>query len=159
MSLRVVVLFFAVFAAINLLFRIGKDEDMLQFLLHRCDAAGIAAFDHVYDLFWKLQLLLLTDLAVLDDVDGNVMVDKSQDIQIQHIDGAFYLDDILFAHLAAAGIFDDGHTAVQFIQSEVMVNGHALSGFDMIQDESFVDCTYVQHTFTSSNVRIRAILT
>ena len=44
--------------------------------------------------------------------------------------------------------------------TEIMINGHGLSGLDMVQNISFSKRTYIQHgSSTSSNVRIRAIRT
>ena len=85
---------------------------MGQSLLDGSDASGVAAFDDVFDLFGKYQFLLLYNLTVFDDVDGDVVVDEGQDIQIQHIDVTFYFQNILFAHFSAAGVFDDSNGAV-----------------------------------------------
>ena len=85
---------------------------MGQSLLDGSDASGVAAFDDVFDLFGKYQFLLLYDLTVFDDVDGDVVVDECQDIQIQHIDVTFYFQNVFFAHFSAAGVFDDGNGAV-----------------------------------------------
>ena len=71
------------------------------------------------------------------------MVDKTKNIQIQILDGAFNLDDIFFAHFLAAGILDNGNGTVQFIQFQVMINSHSLAGFDMIQNITFTKSTYV----------------
>mgnify|MGYP004422978237 FL=1 len=59
---------------------------MGQSLLDGSDASGVAAFDDVLDLFGKYQFLLLYDLTVFDDVDGDVVVDECQNVKIQHID-------------------------------------------------------------------------
>lgn len=85
---------------------------MGQSLLDGSDASGVAAFDDVFDLFGKYQYLLLYDLTIFDDVDGDVVVDECQYIQIQHIDVTFYFQNILFAHFSAAGVFDDSNGAV-----------------------------------------------
>ena len=85
---------------------------MGQSLLDGSDASGVAAFDDVLDLFGKYQFLLLYDLTVFDDVDGDVVVDEGQDIQIQHIDITFYFQNVLFTHFAASGVFDDSNGAV-----------------------------------------------
>ena len=53
------VFFFAVFAAVNFFFRIGKEKGMCQPLLNRRNAAGIFAFDDIDKLFGKLQHLFL----------------------------------------------------------------------------------------------------
>ena len=85
---------------------------MGQSLLDGSDASGVAAFDDVFDLFGKYQFLFLHNLAVFDDIDGDVVVDECQYIQIQHIDVTFYFQNILFAHFSAAGVFDDSNGAV-----------------------------------------------
>ena len=138
-----VIFFFAVFTAVNFFFRICKYEDMIQSLLDRSDAARILAFDHVHNLLRQLQLFLCNDLFVLDDIYGNIMIDKTKDIQIQILDGAFNLDDILLSHFLAAGIFDDSNRTVQLIQLQVMIDRHCLAGFDMIQNITLTKSTYV----------------
>ena len=85
---------------------------MGQSLLDGSDASGVAAFDDVFDLFGKYQFLLLYDLTVFDDVDGDVVVDECQYIQIQHIDITFYFQNVLFAHFIAFRIFYDCNRAV-----------------------------------------------
>ena len=125
-------LFFAVFATVDFFGLIGKKEDMGQFLLDGCDASRIPAFHDVVDFPGENQFFFGYDLAVLYDVDGNVMIDDRKDIQIQEIDVAFNLQDILFPHFVAAGVFDDGNTAVQLIQMKILINLHTLSGFNMI---------------------------
>ena len=76
---------------------------MGQFLLNGGDAAGIAAFDDIFDLSGQDQFLFFYNFAVFDDIDGNVVVNVGQNVQIQHVDVAFYLENVLFPHLVAAG--------------------------------------------------------
>ena len=132
------VFLFAVFAAVNFFFRVCQEEDMIQSLLDRRDAAGIFAFDDVGELFRQMQHLFVYDLCVLDDIYGNVMIDEAEHIQVQHINRTFDLDNILFPHLIASRIFDDGHAAVHLIQLQIFVNGHAFSGLDMVENHAFV---------------------
>ena len=99
---------------------ICKNKNLIQSLLDGSNAARILAFDHVHNLLRQLQLFLCNDLFVLDDIYGNIMIDKTKDIQIQILDGAFNLDDILFSHFLAAGIFDDSNRTVQLIQLQEM---------------------------------------
>ena len=99
--------------------------------------------DDVFDLFREGQLLFGHDLSVFDDVYRDVMVDDSQNVQIQGIDVTFHLQDVLFSHLVAAGIFDDGDGAVQLVKLQMVVDGHAFSGFDMIEHEAFFDFSYI----------------
>ena len=58
---------------------------MGQSLLDGSDASGVAAFDDVFDLFGKYQFLLLYDLTVFDDVDGDVVVDIAEDIEVDGV--------------------------------------------------------------------------
>ena len=154
------VFFLAVFAAIDFFFGIRQDEDLVEFLLYRSDTAGIFAFDDVYDLFRRLQFSLLNDLFVLDNVDRDVVIDESDNVQIERIDGAFYFDDVFFAHLVAFGIFDDRDLVVGLVELKIVIDRHGFSGFDMVEDVSFMKSTYIQHgSSTSNNVRIRAIRT
>ena len=114
-------LFFAVFATVDFFGLIGKKEDMGQFLFDGCDASRIPAFHDVMDFPGETQFFFGYDLAVLYDVDGNVMIDDRKDIQIQEIDVAFNLQDILFPHFVAAGVFDDGNGTIQFVQLELVI--------------------------------------
>ena len=47
-----------------------------------------------------------------DNVDGDVMINESEDVQVNEVYRAFNLHDILLAHLVALGILDDRDTAV-----------------------------------------------
>ena len=115
---------------------------MIQSLFDGCDAARIFAADHIFDLFRKLKQFLFYDLFILDDVDCDVVIDESQDIQIHKIDRAFDLHNIFASHLAAFRIFDDRHAAVQFVQMQIFVNLHTFSGFDVIEHKSLGNLTY-----------------
>ena len=68
------VFFFAVFAAVDFLFFIGQEEDLVKLLLDGSDTARIPAGDDILDLLWKMQLLFLIDLVVLDDVDCDIVI-------------------------------------------------------------------------------------
>ncbi len=61
---------------------------MGEFLLDRCDAAGIFAFQHIFDLLWERERQFLHDLAVLDDIDGDVVIDEAQDVEVERVDVA-----------------------------------------------------------------------
>lgn len=103
---------FTVLAAIFFLLRIGQNEYMIQFLLDGSDASGVLAPYHVDNLLWKMETLLVNDLGILDNVDGDVVVNESKDVQVNEVYRAFNLHDILLAHLVALGILDDRDTAV-----------------------------------------------
>ena len=137
------VFLFAVFAAVDLLLLISENEDMIQSLLDGGDAAGIFAVDDVFDLLWKRKLLFGDDLAVFDDVYGDVVVDDGKHVEIKGIDVAFHLQDILFSHLIASGVLDDGDGAVQLIKLKMMIDGHAFSRLDMIEHEALFNSSYI----------------
>jgi len=123
------VFLFTILTAIDFLVGICQNEDMGQLLFNGGNAAGIVAFDHIFDLFGQNQLLFLNDFPVLDHIHCDIMVDKGQYIQIQHIDVAFHLQNIFFAKLSAAGILDDGYGAIQFIQLKMFIDGKTFSPF------------------------------
>ena len=90
-----------------------------------------------------MQSHLFHDLAFLNNIDRDIVVNIPQNIQIQHVDIALHLYDILFLHLVAAGIFYDGDRTVQLIQLQVSVNLHALAGLDMVQHQPLLDLSYI----------------
>jgi len=153
------VFLFAVFTAVYFFFRIGQDKNVIQFLLNGSDTARILTFYNVLDLFWKREGFLFDDLIILDDIYRDVVIDETKYVQIDLIDGALDLDNVFFAHLVAAGVLDDGYTAVEFVQTQIFVNFHAFAGFDMIQHKAFLNSTNTYHTSTSRSFRINAIRT
>ena len=116
---------------------------MIQALLDGSDAAWVLTFDDVCDLFWKFQDPFLNDLLVFDDVDGEVVIDETEDVHVEVLDRAFYLDDVLDTHFVALGILDDGNGAVKFVKFQVMINSHGFAGLDMVKYETFVKCSNV----------------
>ena len=120
---------------------------MIQSLLDGCDTSRIFAADHIADLFWEFELFLLYDLFVFDNVDRDVVIDESEDIEIHEVDRAFDLDDIFFAHFIALRVFDDCDAAVQFIEVKVLVDIHASASFDVVENKAFRDTSYIQCIF------------
>src|SRR5699024_6407043 len=98
------ILFFAVHAPVDFLLRVSQDEYMVQLLLDRGDAPGILAPDDIFYLLGKMERLFLDNLLVLDDVDGDVVINEPQDVQVHKVDGTLDLHDILLPHLAALGV-------------------------------------------------------
>ena len=126
------VFFFAVFTAVNFFFFIGQEDDLVKLLLDGSDTARIPAGDDILDLLWKMQLLFLIDLVVLDDVDCDIVIDEAEDVEIQRFDRAFHLQDILLAHFAALCILDNRNCAVKLVELQVVVDLQAHTGFDMV---------------------------
>ena len=133
----------AILTPVNLILFICKNKNLIQSLLDGSDAARILAFDHIDDLFWKVQLFLVYDLTVFDDVDGDIVVDKTKDIKIQHVNRTFYFNDIFFAHFVAAGIFDECHAAIELIELQKLVDAHTLACLNMVEYKAFFKFTYV----------------
>jgi hypothetical protein len=137
------VLFITVFATVDFVRFIREIEDMGKFLLDGGNTAGIMTADNAVDFPGKDQSSFFYDDTILDDVYGNVMINESQNVKVQGIDIAFHFQNIFFAHLAASGILDDGNGTVEFIKAEVMIDGHALAGLNMIKYETFFNFSYV----------------
>ena len=135
-AVAAVIFFFAVFTAVGLSFRIGQDKHVVQSLLDRGDTARIFAADNIFDLFRKVKLPFFYNFLILDDIDGNVVVDKCQHIQIHKINGTLYFHNILFTHFIAFCILDNGYAAVQLIQIQILIDIHAFAGLNMIQYKS-----------------------
>ena len=123
---------FAVFAAVDFLFFIGQEEDLVKLLLDGSDTARIPAGDDILDLLWKMQLLFLIDLVVLDDVDCDIVINEAEYVEIQRFDRAFHLQDILLAHFAALCILDNRNCAVKLVELQIVVDLQAHAGFDMV---------------------------
>lgn len=54
------------------------------------------AGDDIHELLRKIQLLLCDDRSVLDDIDRDAVVYEAKHVQIQLVDRALDLDDVLF---------------------------------------------------------------
>ena len=72
------VFLFTVFAAIDSFIRISQYKYVIQFLLDGSDTARIFTFYHVGDLFWQGQASFFYDLIIFDDVDGDIVIDKTK---------------------------------------------------------------------------------
>lgn len=136
-DIRFRILLIAIFAAIDLFFLIGQIEDLWKLLLDGGDASWVVAADNILDLSGKYKRALFDDLAGLDYIDGDVVIDKGKDVQVQCVDVTFYLEDIFFAHGLTLGILDDGHCGVQLIKTKVSVYLHAFSCLDVVKNKAF----------------------
>ena len=76
-QLQLGIFFFAVFAAVYLLFFIGQVEYLVKFLFDRSDTSWVLTLDYVGDGFWKCQLLFLDNFTVSYYVDSDIMVYKA----------------------------------------------------------------------------------
>ena len=86
-----------------------------------------------------MQLFLFHNLVIFDDIDGDMVVDVAENVQIEGIDGTFHLNNIFFPHFIAAGVFDDCHGAVQTVEFQVVVDAHTHSRLNMVQHKALMD--------------------
>ena len=135
----------AVLAAVSLRLFVRQNKDVMQSLLNGSDAARIVAFDDVHNLFRELQRPLFDDFFVFNDIDRNIVVDKAEHIEVEVVDRTLDFDDIFSAHFIGLRIFDDRDGAVQLIQSQIVIDRHGLAGLDVIENEAFFNCSYIQH--------------
>ena len=59
-----------------------------------------------------MQGTLLGDLVIADDVDGDVVVDVAENVEIDVVQAALDLNDVLASHLVASCILDNRYLAV-----------------------------------------------
>ena len=126
------VFLFTIFASVNFVLLICKYENLIQSLLDGSNAAWILAADNIYNLFRKAKVFFLNNLFIFDDVYGNIVINEAQDIQIQILNRALNLDDVLFAHLITLCVLDDRNSSIKLVKLQVMINSHSLAGFDMV---------------------------
>lgn len=141
-------------------FFIGEYENVVKLLLDLRDAARVFAFYDIGDGVRQAQSLFFDDLSVLYYVYRYVIVYKTENIKIDKVKTAVDFYYVLFAHFVAAGVFYYGDAAVKLAESEIVVDIHTFSGFDMVDNEAVFKFSYVQHgSSTSNNVSISAIRT
>ena len=68
--------------------------------------------NNICQFLWQMKRLLLGNLAVGDDVHGNLVIQETDDIEIDTVKAACNLDDIFLAHFAAFYILNDRNTAI-----------------------------------------------
>lgn len=85
MALKLGVFLLAVLAAVHLLPLVGEEEYLIKLLLDGGDASWIFAFDYVGYGLRECEFLLLDNLAVLNDVDGDIVVYKAEDIEVDEV--------------------------------------------------------------------------
>ena len=128
-------LFFTINASVSFVLSVCQLKYMWQFLLNGSNTARVFTFDDVGDGFRHCQFFLFDNFAATDNVNRHMAPDETENIKIQ-IHFTLNFDDVFFTHFAACGIFYDGNLAVQFIQFQIIVNFHASSGFDMIDNNA-----------------------
>ena len=109
---------------------------MRELLLDRCDAAGVLAANYICKSLRMMESFLLHNLAVLDDIDSDLIVDETNYIEIDLIQTAFDLNDIFLPHQLAGSILDDSYLIIDIAEMEISVKIHGLSGRDMIENNT-----------------------
>src|SRR5699024_3390347 len=121
---------------------------------------GIFAFNYICYGLWKAESFFLRNHAVLNHVDGYIIVNKTKNVQIHKVKPTVYLYNVFFPHFVAFGIFDYGHAAVQLAKSEIIIYIHALSCLYVVNNKAVFQFSYVQHgKSTSRSLRISAMRT
>ena len=92
------VLLITISAAIYLMILIIEIEDMRKLLLDRGDAARVFAVDHIADLVRQMKRFLIYNRGILNNIYGDVMINKTENVQIHKVDRAFNLHDIFLSH-------------------------------------------------------------
>lgn len=90
---------------------------MGKFLFDRGNATWIFTFQYILDLTGQSELTLLHDFGIFDHIDGDVVVNEAQNIQIESVDITFYFENIFFTHFATLGILDNRDCAIQLVQT------------------------------------------
>ena len=75
----------AVDTAIYFIFFICQIKYVWQLLLNGGDAARILAVNYICDTLWKTKDLLFRDHAILDDVNGNLVINVAKCVKIKQI--------------------------------------------------------------------------
>ena len=91
--------------------------------------------DDVGDGFRNLQFHLFHRFAVFNNVYRSIGVNKAEEVVVD-INNLIDLDDVLLAHFQTEGIHNEGHIVVGVFQMQVVKYGHAISGFDMVDDNT-----------------------
>ena len=60
-----------------------------------------------------MKAALFGDLVIADDVDGDVVVDVAENIEVDGVERSLDLDDVFPAHLVPLRVLDDCDGAVQ----------------------------------------------
>ena len=97
--------------AIDPVLPVCKLKLVWKLLLDGSNAARILALDNIRNRFRQGKLMLLHDLCILNDIDGNAVIQNSQHIKI-NVKVTFDLNDVLAAHFIASCILDDSYLAV-----------------------------------------------
>ena len=121
-----------IFTSVNLILLICQNKHLIQSLLDGSDTAVILTSDHVYNLLRKTKVFFLNNLLILNKIYSDIVINETKDIQIQILNRALNLDDVLLAQLITLCVLDDRNGTIKLVKLQVMINSHSLAGFDMV---------------------------
>ena len=133
----------ALSAAVDLAPGVGQEEDVRQFLLNGGNAPGIMALKDAIDFLGHFHFFLLYNDSAFNDIDRGVGLDQGNSVKADGVGIAFYLQNVLAAHIIAACVLDDRNLIIFPVQMEIVVDQHGLAGFDMVENNSVFNLAYV----------------
>ena len=98
----------------------------------RSDTSRVFAADYICNLFREAERFFIYNLRVFNNIDGDVMVNESEDIKIHEVNRALDFHNVFFAHLIALCIFDNCNTAVKLIKMQIFIYFHASACLDAV---------------------------
>ena len=131
-------------AAVFLGRRVGEVELMGIYTFDGSDAAWVLEGQDAGDFSWKFYFLLLDNLAAIDDGDGQIGIDKTQNIQVQ-VDDIVDFDDIFAAQLVGLHIEDQCSLIVNLVKFQFFEDLITKTLGDVVDDDTFSYTCDFQH--------------
>lgn len=99
------------------------------------DASGIVAFEKASDFFGHYGTIFSDDVGILDDIDGDVLVNQTKHVQVDFEDIG-KLDDVLLSELSTFNIHQENHWIHNVFSEESVEDFDAVSSADVVDDDS-----------------------
>ena len=99
------------------------------------DASGIVAFEKAGDFLGHYGTIFSNDVGILDDIDGDVLVNQTEHIQVDFEDIG-KLDDVLLSEFATFNIHQENHWIHNVFGEEPVEDFDAVPRADMVDDDS-----------------------
>jgi hypothetical protein len=125
-------------------FRVDQPENMGDIAFGRSDTARIFAFQDIFHPVRQFQLVFFDDFLVSDDVDGNIGVNETQQIEI-YVDMVIDFDEILLAHRGRGRVHHKSRRVMRLVKPQPVKNTNTLPGFDVINDDTVIYLSNVKH--------------
>ena len=101
------------------------------------------ALKDAIDFLGHFHFFLLYNDSAFNDIDRGVGLDQGNSVKADGVGIAFYLQNVLAAHIIAACVLDDRNLIIFPVQMEIVVDQHGLAGFDMVENNSVFNLAYV----------------